>query len=127
MLTEKEKAGLAAMSREDQVKLLALIREAKALFGQGLGCMPQSAIDDMVKIVPDGLMRDIVKDLRKLAEPSGLATEDRRPVVRTRGWQTPAPLAGPVGVAICDQMMDVQDALDKRDLEQRMRGFVRRM
>jgi hypothetical protein len=45
MLSDQEKQGLAAMSQEQLVKLLGLIREAKAMFGSRV--MPQSAIKAM--------------------------------------------------------------------------------
>jgi hypothetical protein len=59
----------------------------------------------------------------KVAEPGGLVgpekgpKEERRPAVAQH-----IPLGSPPGVAICDQMMDVQDQLDKRDLERRLKG-----
>jgi hypothetical protein len=124
MLSDAQKEGLEAMSREDQIKLLALIREAKALFGGGGGaCMPQSAIDDLVKAVPDELVRDIVHDLRKVAEPGGFlpASENSVRNERSSGWQKPQALDVPPGIKYIDRALDVQDALDRRDLEKRLR------
>jgi hypothetical protein len=122
MLSDQEKQGLAAMSHQQLAKLLALIREAKAMFGSG--CMPQSAVKAMTDVVDDKLAREIVSDLRSgVGEPGGfLGPEKPRAKERGSGWQAPSPLESPPGVAICDQMMDVQDALDKRDLEKRLGG-----
>jgi hypothetical protein len=122
MLSDQEKQTLAAMSHQQLAKLLALIREAKAMFGSGV--MPQSAIKAMTDVVDDKLAREIVSDLRSgVGEPGGfLGPEKRRAKEKGSGWQAPSPLESPPGVAICDQMMDVQDALDKRDLEKRLRG-----
>jgi hypothetical protein len=121
MLSDQEKQGLAAMSHEQLAKLLALIREAKAMFGSGV--MPQSAIKAMTDVVDDRQMQQIVEEHRHgRSEPSGLSSPPSSPKEKGSGWQNPTPLSNPPGVAICDQMMDVQDALDKRDLEKRLRG-----
>jgi hypothetical protein len=143
MLTPEERAGLEAMPREDLAKLLELIRTARALFGARGGGLPQSAIDDLVKTVPTELCQAIVKDLsngtgtpgwmppgpgpskeelnkpdpQKDATPSYLKRENER-----SGWQKPIEMGNPPGVDICDRMLDVQDALDKRNLERRLRG-----
>ena len=124
MLSDQEKQGLAALSHQQLAKLLALIREAKAMFGSGV--MPQSAIKAMTDVVDDKLAREIVSDLRSgVGEPGGfLGPEKTVAKEKGSGWQAPSPLESPPGVAICDQMMDVQDALDKRDLERR---FLRRI
>jgi hypothetical protein len=122
MLSDQEKQGLTAMSQEQLAKLLALIREAKAMFGSGV--MPQSAIRAMTDVVDDKLAREIGSDLRSgVGEPGGfLGPEKTVAKERGSGWQAPSPLESPPGVAICDQMMDVQDALDKRELEKRLGG-----
>jgi hypothetical protein len=119
MLSDQEKQGLAAMSQEQLAKLLALIREAKAMFGSGV--MPQSAIKAMTDVVDDKLAREIVADLKGgRAEPGFLPPDGSPPKERGSGWQKPVPLSNPPGVAICDQLMDAQDAIDRAE---RMRGF----
>jgi hypothetical protein len=122
MLSDQEKQGLAAMSREQLAKLLALIREAKAMFGSGV--MPQSAIKAMTDVVDDKLAREIVSDLRSgVGEPGGfLGPEKTVAKERGSGWQKPTPLEPPPGVAHCDRIADHFAALDKRDLERRLRG-----
>jgi hypothetical protein len=118
MLSDQEKQGLAAMSHEQLAKLLALIREAKAMFGSGV--MPQSAIKAMTDVVDDKLAREIVADLKGgRAEPGFLPPDGSPPKERGSGWQKPVPLSNPPGVAI-DQLMDAQDAIDRAE---RMRGF----
>jgi hypothetical protein len=84
--------------------------------------MPASAVQAMVEVVPD--MRAIVEEQRHgRSEPGGfLGPEKTVAKEKGSGWQAPSPLESPPGVAICDQMMDVQDALDKRDLEKRLGG-----
>jgi hypothetical protein len=123
MLTKAELDGLAAMPRDQLVKLLEMIREARALFSVQ-GCMPQSAMDDLARAVPDKLCQEIVADLRGFgrAQPGGFLgpTEPSGQVRRASGGETP--LEPPPGVKWIDQMVDVQDALDKRDLEKRLRG-----
>ena len=126
MLSEAEKAGIASLDRDQLEGLLTLIRKAKAMLGTGV--MPRSAVDDLVKAVGDEQVRDIVRDLRGgPSQPSSLlAPTGGRPVVRGTGWAE-RKLESPPGVAICDQMMDVQDALDKRKLRERLGGFKRRV
>jgi hypothetical protein len=85
---------LAGMSREQLLSLWALVRQFRIKL-MGLGPMPESAIEDMSKIVDDKLMRDIVADNFKakgVPSPSGLIRDERRaePQVRGSGWQSPA-------------------------------------
>jgi hypothetical protein len=126
MLSDEEKAGIARLDRDQLEGLLALIRKAKAMFGTG--AMPMSAVEDLVKAVPDEQVRAIVHDLRGgRAQPGGLIEgTSGGPVVRGTGWAE-RKLESPPGVAICDQMMDVQDALDKRELRERLGGFKQRV
>jgi hypothetical protein len=122
MLSDEEKAGLERLSPEDLVRLQALIREALTLYGTK-GCMPQSAIDNLVKAVPDKLCQEIVRDLRSgRAEPGFLPPDSSPPKERGSGWQKPTELGTPPGIKYVDQLVDVQDAIDKRDLEKRLRG-----
>ena len=120
MLSDQEKQGLATMSHEQLAKLLALIREAKAMFGSGV--MPQSAIKAMTDVIDDKLAREIVSDLRSgVGEPGGfVGPEKPRAKEKGSGWRNPTPLEPPPGVAICDQLMDVQDKIDRAE---RIRGF----
>jgi hypothetical protein len=117
MLSDQEKQ---AMSHQQLAKLLALIREAKAMFGSGV--MPRSAIKAMTDVVDDKLAREIVSDLRSgVGEPGGfLGPEKTVAKEKGSGWRNPTPLEPPPGVAICDQLMDTQDAIDRAE---RMRGF----
>jgi hypothetical protein len=123
-LTQQELDSLAGMSPENLIKLLGLIREAKALYGYRDGMsMPPSAVAKMTEVVGDQLMKDIVKDLRKgRAEPGWFKPTGAPPVERGTGWVKPLKHSDPSGQRYVDQMMDVQDALDRRDLERRLRG-----
>ncbi len=48
--------------------------------------------------------------------------EAAEPVRRGSGWAPERPLDPPPGVAIMDQMMDAQDAVDRRALAKRLGG-----
>jgi hypothetical protein len=116
---------LAKLTPNQLAELLALVRvwKKKLAAAEGLGCMPPSAVKAMTDVVDDRQMQQIVQEHRHgRSEPSGLSSPPSSPKERGSGWQNPTPLSNPPGVAICDQMMDVQDALDKRDLEKRLRG-----
>jgi hypothetical protein len=120
MLSDQEKQGLAALSHQQLAKLLALIREAKAMFGSGV--MPRSAIQAMTDVVDDKLAREIVSDLRSgVGEPGGfLGPEKTVPKERGSGWQKPTEMGSPPGIKYIDQMCDVQDAMDRIE---RGKGF----
>jgi hypothetical protein len=123
-LTQQEMDSLEAMSPEDLVKLLGLIREAKALYGYRDGMsMPPSAVAKMTEVVGDKLMKEIVHDLRSgRAEPGWFKPTGSPPPVRGSGWTKPLEHSSPSGLRYIDRAMDVQDALDKRELEKRLRG-----
>jgi hypothetical protein len=82
--------------------------------------MPASAVQAMVDVVPD--MRAIVEEQRHgRSEPGGfLGPEKTVAKEKGSGWRNPTPLEPPPGVAICDQLMDVQDKIDRAE---RIRGF----
>jgi hypothetical protein len=101
--------------------LLALIREAKALHGGGM-TMSASSLKAMTDVVDDKLMQAIVKDLRTIPEPGFLPAGKSPPPVNGGGWVKPMDHSGPSGLRYIDQAMDVQDALDKRELERRLKG-----
>ncbi len=121
MLTQQELDALAGLSREELLKLWLLARQARAEMS-GSGCMPPSAVQDLVKAVGDKQVRDIVNDLRSgRAEPGFLPPDGSPPKERGSGWQKPTDLGTPPGIRWVDQQLDVADALDKRDLEKRLR------
>ena len=112
MLTDQEQQALAGMSREELVKLWILIQQVKA---ERLGCMPPSAVQDLVKAVPDKLCQEIVRDLRGgRAEPGWLPPAGSPAKERGTGWQKPTEL-GRSDLKWIDRAMDVQDALDKAE------------
>jgi hypothetical protein len=107
------------MTVEMQGKFLELIRDLKA--ADAASIMPSSAIQKMAEAVDDKQMRDIVADLRSFgrAEPGGwLDPGKSEPRQAPRSMYIP--LEPPPGVAICDQMLDVQDAIDRAE---RVKGF----
>ena len=82
--------------------------------------MPASAMRAMVEAVPD--FRGIAQEQGRVSQPGMLPQKGSGEVVRGNGWREPRPLEGPPGVAICDQMMDVQDAMDRKELKKRLGG-----
>lgn len=121
-LTQTELDTLAAMSREDLLKLLGLIREARTLYAHRDGMsMPPSAVAKMTEVVGTELMKDIVKDLRKGRAEPGFLPPSGPPPVKGGGWVKPLEHSNPSGLRYIDRAMDVQDALDRRDLQNRLR------
>ena len=84
--------------------------------------LPASAVQAMVDVVPD--MRAIVEEQRHgRSEPGGfLGPEKPRAKERGSGWINPTPLTPPSGVEHCDRIADHFAALDKRELEKRLKG-----
>jgi hypothetical protein len=123
-LTKEQIQAIEAMPRETAAKLLAMIRAVKARYLASAGAMPLSAIDEMARIVPDGMMQDIVQEMKHgRSAPSGLlAPERQEPPVKGSGWQKPVPLDVPPGTKYVDQLCDVQDAIDRRELKRRLGG-----
>jgi hypothetical protein len=83
-----------------------------------MGMSPQ-AMAEMVRAVPDALMRDIARDGRRTSTLSALGGE---PPAKPRGsgWRDAAPLTNPSGVAQADRLMDEQDRRDRVELAQRL-------
>jgi len=81
--------------------------------------MPGDAIRAMTDAVGDSLMRDIVNDSRSRPSSTSLAEqEEARPPLSV---SVERPLAPPSGVAQCDRLLDQQDALDRKELERKLR------
>jgi hypothetical protein len=110
-----------ALPPTEYVNLARVLRELKS---GPMGCMPQSAIDDLAKAVPDTLVRDIVNDNRKGPSVPGWLPPEKpgEPVKNTGGWVKPNELGTPSGTKYIDQMCDVQDAIDRRELERKLGG-----
>src|SRR6266851_594010 len=90
----------------------AAVREAEA---RRRGIEPWQL--EMAEAVPSDLVGDIVRDQTRAAKP-----EAAEPVRRGSGWAPERPLDPPPGVAIMDQMMDAQDAVDRSALAKRLGG-----
>jgi hypothetical protein len=80
--------------------------------------MPASAMRDMVRAVPDGIVRDLVKGGRGGAPVSIIAAPpaSAEPEPRGAGWREAAALSNPPGTALADKLMDVADAKDRAEL-----------
>jgi hypothetical protein len=85
--------------------------------------LPASAVKAMCDVVPD--FRGIAQEQKHgMGEPGGFGAiaKPSAAVERGTGWAKAVKLEPPPGVAHCDRMMDVQDGLDKRELEKRLKG-----
>jgi predicted XRE-type DNA-binding protein len=90
--------------------------------------MPRSVVREMAKAIPPDLARDLRADALKPNPVTGTSqaqlSQDRDggrvQIQRGTGWQEPNPLSAPPGVPIMDRLMDMQDAIDKADLERRL-------
>jgi hypothetical protein len=130
MLTENQIQRIARLVRlaeymtpELREGLAKLIRDLKVAEGEGV--MPQSAIQPMVDAVGDQQMADIVADLRSAGrtEPRWMAPSPaRKPEEKGSGPLNPVPLEPPSGIRYVDEIAEAFAALDRRDLEKRLRG-----
>jgi hypothetical protein len=76
--------------------------------------MPPSALAEVLKATPDGLMRDIMSDARRNSTLSPLGGEAPARE-RGTGWQTAQSLSNPPGVAIADRLMIAADAKERAE------------
>ena len=82
--------------------------------------MGRGAMAAMAAAVPDNLVRDIVGDNVRAAP---VAKPPETPTVPSdHGWRDQVPLGPPEGQRWVDQQLDVQAALDKRELEKKLSG-----
>lgn len=92
--------------------------------------LPASAAREMSRIVPDppkgGGFNAHSHAQTKVGVPGGFGEPPKstgaKPVERGSGWLEPAKLESPPGLRYVDQQIDVQDAIDKRDLARRLGG-----
>ena len=119
-LTQQELNSLAGMSKEDLMKLLGLIREARALHGGGM-TMSESTLKAMTDVVDNKLMQAIVSDLRTIPEPGFLPSGKSPPKERGSGWTKPLEHSSPSGLRYVDQICDAFADLDKRELQNKLR------
>jgi hypothetical protein len=81
------------------------------------GCMPNSAIDDLAKAVPDKLVAEIVGDHRKgRSDPGWLPPDKVEPKPRGSGWLKPTPLEPPSGSRYVDQIAQHFAQIDKEQM-----------
>jgi hypothetical protein len=83
--------------------------------------MPESAMLEMMKAVPDSLMRSLREDARRPnpVNPS-TASQPTSQVQRGSGWAKPIPIESPPGIDLMDRMMDQQDRIDRAELAFRL-------
>jgi hypothetical protein len=96
---------------------------------------------DMVRAVGDDLVRDLVKDFfrgppqrsdprapQPMAKPQGepMLTPSQA-MSQGSGWVEPAPLTSPPGVKLCDQLVDVQDVIDRAERKRLLSGVAERV
>jgi hypothetical protein len=79
--------------------------------------MPASALQEMLKAVPEALMRSLREDARRPnpvnpSTPSQPTTQ----VQRGSGWVSERKLEPPPGIEHMDRMMDAQARVDKAEL-----------
>jgi hypothetical protein len=88
-------------------------------FTEGMS-MPRNALEAMVAAVPDHLVRALVNDhLHKPVQPPMIAPE---PKTGSSGWAEPTKLRPPPGTEIVDRLVEEQDAIDKAELTQQLKG-----
>jgi hypothetical protein len=93
--------------------------------------MPPSVLAEMVRAVPDRMLRDIVHDNRAPTGRPGMIPSSQQPTgVRGTnvagsgtGWARETPLGPPPGVNYADRLMDHQDAKDRAELIEREAKF----
>ena len=85
--------------------------------------MPAEALREMARVDVGALVADFRRGPAAPSSviPSRPSAAGERPSVGVNGWIGERPIGPPAGVAICDQMLDAQDALDRRQRE-RERG-----
>ena len=82
----------------------------------------------MTLAAPTDVVQAIVRDNRHATHSTSLLPQAPRPqpeAQRGTGFAEPQPLAPPPGIALCDRMVDAQDALDRRELERKLKGDQR--
>jgi hypothetical protein len=85
-------------------------------YTQGMS-MARSTMLEMMKVTPEGLMKELRADALKPNPVTGSAPQPQsQPVRRGSGWAKPIPVEPPPGVAILDKIMDEQDRLDRAEL-----------
>jgi transcriptional regulator with XRE-family HTH domain len=82
---------------------------------------------DLATAIPDDLARDLRADLARgnpITQSVAQLTPDRDggrvQIQRGSGWAPERKLEPPPGIAVMDRLMDMQDAIDKADLERRL-------
>jgi hypothetical protein len=80
--------------------------------------MPRSALNDLVRAVPDSLVRDIARD--HVGRSTALPTTPSVSPGHNRGNFAPERSLKVDGVDLCDRGMDVQDKIDRKERAKRL-------
>jgi hypothetical protein len=86
--------------------------------------MPPSVLAEMVKAVPDRMLRDIVHDNRAPTGRPGMIPSSQQASSAGpsagdgKGWAREIPLGPPAGIRYVDQQIDAQDAKDRAERSQ---------
>ena len=111
-----------SLLRELSLEQLGIVRDLVKQERASRCGLPVSVMDDLVRAVPDKLVRDLVNDFRKSPAGPGIVPEEK-PVKKGTGWvQSPGLENSIPGLKYVDQLCDVQDALDKRQREKQFKG-----
>ena len=81
--------------------------------------LPRSAIEAMVRAVPDSVVRGVVGDNYGKGAPVEKPVETKV-IPSQKGWVEPAPLGPPEGQRWVDAQLDVAAALDKAELAKKL-------
>jgi hypothetical protein len=88
--------------------------------------MDRETMKDLASAIPPDLARDLRADLARgnpITQSQSQLPQDRgrvEIVQRGSGYRDALPLRQPEGVALCDRLLDMQDAIDKADLQRRL-------
>jgi hypothetical protein len=105
-----------SLLRELSLEQLGIVRDLVKQERASRCGLPVSVMDELVKAVPDRLVRDLVADARRSNEPGMLKQEDR-PVKRTGGWVDSVPLSGSVpGIRVIDEIAQSFADIDRAQL-----------
>jgi predicted XRE-type DNA-binding protein len=124
---EELKARIAKLEKASAPSAPTFKREPYAPIDYTAGAtMDRETKRDLARAIPDDLARDLRADLARgnpINQSVAQLTPDRgraQVEIRGSGWANPNPLTTPAGLDICDRLVDMQDKIDKADLQRRL-------
>jgi hypothetical protein len=84
--------------------------------------MPLAALREMVKAIPESVMRGLRSDAQK-PNPVTMGPNPQpqtQPVQRGSGWRDEVPISSPPGIELCDRLVDAQDKIDRAELAMKL-------